>query len=35
MPAYKETRFLRHVRLEKGMTIKIDGRTSKGIIMVV
>ncbi|PKN30117.1 MAG: phosphoenolpyruvate synthase/pyruvate phosphate dikinase [Deltaproteobacteria bacterium HGW-Deltaproteobacteria-21] len=33
LPAFKETRFLRQVRLEKGMTIKIDGRTSEGIIL--
>ncbi|RJR49232.1 MAG: phosphoenolpyruvate synthase/pyruvate phosphate dikinase [Desulfobacteraceae bacterium] len=32
LPAFKETRFLRQVRLEKGMTIKIDGRTSEGVI---
>jgi CheY-like chemotaxis protein len=32
LPAVEETRFLRHVRLESGMAIKIDGRTSEGII---
>jgi hypothetical protein len=33
LPAFKETKFLRQVRLEKGMTIKIDGRTSEGVIL--
>jgi hypothetical protein len=32
MPAAQETTFLRHVKLKKPLTIKIDGRTSQGFI---
>ncbi|MFP4036193.1 MAG: PEP/pyruvate-binding domain-containing protein [Desulfobacteraceae bacterium] len=32
-PAYQETDFLRHIRLEEPLTIKIDGRTSQCVIM--
>jgi hypothetical protein len=33
LPSVKETPFLRHVRFARGLTIKIDGRTSEGVIM--
>ena len=32
LPAMRETPWIRHVRFEKGLTIKIDGRTSEGVI---
>jgi hypothetical protein len=32
LPSVRETQFLRHVRPERGISIKIDGRTSEGII---
>lgn len=33
LPAVQETTFLRHVRPEKGMLLKIDGRTSACVIL--
>ncbi len=33
MPAEVETEFLRHVRLEKPMILKIDGRKSRCVII--
>ena len=35
LPAIKETSFLRHVRLEKPMSLKIDGRRSQCAIIAV
>ena len=31
-PTYEETEFLRHIRLDKPMLIKVDGRSSLGVI---
>jgi len=33
MPASTETRFLRHLRLERPMTIKIDGKASRAVML--
>ena len=33
IPAVKETQYLRHVRLEKPMIIKMDGKRSLGVVM--
>jgi CheY-like chemotaxis protein len=33
MPAFAETRFLRHLRLDRPMTIKIDGKTSRAVML--
>jgi hypothetical protein len=33
MPAFTETRFLRHLRLDRPMTIKIDGKTSRAVML--
>ncbi|HEX3001578.1 MAG TPA: hypothetical protein VHN82_04305, partial [Methanoregula sp.] len=33
LPAVKETPLVRHVRFDKGLSIKIDGRTSGGVIL--
>jgi hypothetical protein len=33
LPAEKETNFLRHVRLAKPMTVKVNGKTSSAVIM--
>ncbi len=32
-PASKETRFLRHIRSRRSVIVKIDGRSSKGVIL--
>jgi hypothetical protein len=32
-PVHQETEFLRHVRLDEPLRIKVDGRSSRGIIM--
>ncbi len=32
-PAYRETKFLRHLRFEHPFVVKIDGRTSTGLIL--
>jgi hypothetical protein len=33
LPAVSETEFIRHVKLEKPMTLKIDGRQSRCVII--
>jgi CheY-like chemotaxis protein len=33
MPAFTQTRFLRHLRLEQPLTIKIDGKTSRAVMI--
>lgn len=33
MPAVEETRFLRHVRFEKPVTIKMDGKRNLGVVL--
>ena len=33
LPAIHETEHLRHVRLEQPMTIKIDGKKNRGVIL--
>lgn len=33
MPAVEETRFLRHVRFEKPLTIKMDGKRNIGVVL--
>jgi hypothetical protein len=33
LPAASETGFLRHCRLERPMTIKVDGRSSRGVLI--
>jgi hypothetical protein len=35
LPTIQETNFLRHVRLEKPMILKIDGRKSQCVIFIV
>lgn len=32
-PVQKVTRFLSHVRLEKALTVKVDGKTSRGVVI--
>ena len=32
-PAFGQTRFLRHLRLERPLTIKIDGKTSRAVML--
>ena len=34
LPVQQETKFLRHVRLDKPLRIKVDGRSSRGIIFM-
>ena len=33
LPAIQETTYLRHIRLEKHLTLKIDGRNSQCVII--
>ena len=32
LPAVEETPFMRHVRLDKALTVCVDGRTGKALI---
>jgi CheY-like chemotaxis protein len=33
LTAYRETRFLRHVRLERSLDVRIDGRSQSGLVL--
>ncbi|MCP4690435.1 MAG: hypothetical protein GY859_20440, partial [Desulfobacterales bacterium] len=33
LPPEKETAYLRHVRLEASLKMKIDGKTSRGVLL--